>query len=237
MTSRTPDGRQLTLLEASLDPPRSPANAAPISDPPPPVKRKPLHQRNRTPLGAGDKPPPSFRAPRGDLFRELFEKEWAAALAAQPDMRTREQDRAAIYQRLSYSAVFQGKKKLKGPPDHLRRTVGSNRCAEFNLWLQKFRGVKGASVAVRYASVLSLISKDIEAISIDLIYAGAGYCDPAKHARARLDQARTDIAALQKLFDEMTSLYYYLRSARLHAASRVRKPLRSSPFSAEGAPA
>jgi hypothetical protein len=120
--------------------------------------------------------------------------------------------------------VFCGKKKLKGPIEQLRRAVGYNRCAEFHQWLQRLRGIQGASLAVRYRSLLSRIEHEINTIALDFRYLqdkGGPHGDPTLEARTQLERARTDTGALQGLLRLMVDLYYRLSSSRRFAAGLI----------------
>jgi hypothetical protein len=188
-------------------------------------KRDRLHPPVRKTLGSSHKPAPPAAAPRGDLFREQAEKERAAATIAKPDMHTPEEDRARFYDRLADSAsdVFRGKRKLKGPIECLRRNTTSNRRADFDGWLRRL-GLKGASMEVRYGSLLETINCEIDEIATDLRYTDAdrygtnGWCDPTKDVRSSLARARLDVAELPTLFRGMNMLMYYLKAAKRNAA-------------------
>jgi hypothetical protein len=183
-------------------------------------------RRNPKALGSSHKPAPPDAAPRGDLFREQAEKERAAATVSQPDMHTPEDDRALAYYRLANSAVFTdkkntGRRKLRGPVDCLRRNTTSNRRAEFDAWLRN-QGVKGASMEVRYASLLSRISDDIDDIALDFGYTAdihrtGTLSDPTKDVRAQLERVCMDIAELPTLFREMESLLTHLKYTKRFA--------------------
>jgi hypothetical protein len=168
---------------------------------------------------------PSHRAPRGDLFRELFEVHRRVALAERPDQRTFEDERADLYWRLHWHSIFRGRKKLKGPIDGLKRKVGRNRFAEFDQWLRQI-GAKGSSTAVRYRRVLATIEREIRNVDTSFRYletegASSGFT-PARWAFSRVEKAETDVGELKELFADVGVLYRQLRKARLESAQVLR---------------
>lgn len=237
MKGQTHDSHQLALLDASIEPQHHPlADDSAMSDASPPAgKREPLRQRNRKAYGASltpSPPPPSHRAPRGDLFRELAESIWAAPENTQP---TPEQLREANYRKMSSSvgtSIYRRKRRLKGPIEKLRRQVGSNRYCEFAQWLNRIRDIKGASVPVRYSSMLAIVGRQIDSIAIEFRYTLNNFDNSTQYdqtnardhldtARALLHQARHDIAELQPLFVEMMHLNARLGRAKQAAALPV----------------
>ena len=180
-------------------------------------------QRNQKTPGSSNKSVLPGRAPRGDLFREIAEMDRAAATVAQPDMHTPEDDRARVYNRLAEGAmdVIRGKKKLRGPINSLRRNATSNRRAEFDSWLRSL-GLKGASMEVRYESLLAFISGEIDEIALDFSYTSdkyraGGIREPTKDGRVLLERARSDIAEIPRLFRGMASLLIDLKFTKRYA--------------------
>jgi hypothetical protein len=165
---------------------------------------------------------PPHQASRGDLFRELAEQDQAGATRQNPNTPTPQLARCNIYRRWSHNWSFEGRKKPKGPVDRLRRTVGGNRYAEFDARLTKLPGVKGASLPVRYVSLLAYIAKEIEEIGTDFQYTDAWYStgpnDPTQEARERLARARGDVGELAFLFQVMAALYSHLHYTKRYIA-------------------
>jgi hypothetical protein len=164
--------------------------------------------------------PPEHWAPRGDLFREFYEKKRNASLAAQPDRRTFEDDRADLYWRLHWSSVFEGRRKLKGPIDHLKRKVGRNRCAEFDIWLKRV-GIKGSTTSIRYRRLLGTSDRELRNVATSFRYLPSPGCELYAGAigrvLAQLDKARLDVSELRSLLADVGVLYRQLRNARLEA--------------------
>ena len=179
------------------------------------------HSRRQTSNTIGNAAPP-HQASRGDLFRELAEQDQAAATRLNPNAPTPQLDRYNIYRRWSHNWTFDGRRKPKGPVDRLRRTVGSNRYAEFDARLKKVPGVQGASLPVRYAWLLTQIAQDIEEISADFHYTDTWYRaapnDPTQKARERLARAQGDIAELPHLFQDVAALYSHLHYTKRYIA-------------------
>jgi len=218
---------QLTLLNGGLEPPPPLADETSMSVLlPPAARRNRLRQRNRKPHATSTTPSPApapYRAPRGDLFRELAESHWAAPDNTQP---MPEDVRGDAYRSLASSvgaSIYRRRKRLKGPIEKLRRAVGSNRYSEFTQWLKRIRSIHGASIPVRYYSLLSLIDHQIDEITIEFRYTYDDFDDTAYYsntknqinsARELIIKARLDVAELQPLLMEMATLYSCLRAAK-----------------------
>lgn len=217
MTGKAQDGRQFPLLDGGLEAPPSEQ---------PEVRRQP--QRRTKALETLRTPPPPHRAPRGDLFREYAERQWASPEHTQP---TPEDVRRNVYRSLAESvgrSIYRRKKTIKGPIDKLRRAVGSNRYCEFAEWLNRIDAIKGASVTVRYCALLALIEKRIEEVAIEYRYTyddfdKVSFYTSVKQeldtARDRVRKARADTVELQPLLYEMANLYARLGCAKRMAAN------------------
>lgn len=192
-------------------------------------KTKSRSRRSRTPASSHPSSIqgrilPAYRAPRGDAFRELFERDRDCALRNDPGQRTVEDNRAERYWRLhwDWGAVFRGKRKLKGPVETLQRKVGRNRTTEFDQWLCNL-GMKGSTTVVRYRRRLVALKGEIQNIEFAFRYtdfttdeaSSAGQC-----ARHQLQRATSDVLELQELLAEMGVLYREIRNARLKYACR-----------------
>jgi hypothetical protein len=166
-------------------------------------------------------PPPEYRAPRGDLFRELFEWKRNASLAERPDQRTAEDERSDWYWRLHWHSVFEGRRKLKGPVDGLKRKVGRNRCAEFDVWLKRI-GANGSNTSVRYRRLLVRIERDLGNLRTSFRYVppslSGSYDGAVRRVEAQLNTARSDVGELRTLLSDVAVLYRLLRKARLESA-------------------
>lgn len=216
MTGKARDPRQFTLLDGDEEP--LPAQ--------PEVVRRPKGRTKaiETPRTA----PPSHRAPRGDLFREYAEKQWASPGHTQP---TPEDLRHKAYRNLAESvghSIYRRKKSLRGPIEKLRKFVGSNRYGEFAQWLNRIGEIKGASVTVRYYALLSLIEKRIEDVAIEYRYTHDDFDNVSLYESAKQDldtarglvhKARGDTAELKPLLSEVAHLYARLGHAKRMAAS------------------
>jgi hypothetical protein len=223
------DSAQLAFFPFSRTPATVLAADPPRRDSPPPKKTRATARR---PAGATrgqhSPPPPAYRAPRGDLFREHAEKQWAA-----PDnkQQTTEDMRREVYERLARSVgetSYRRKRKLCGPIEKLRRQIGSNRYYEFAHWLQKIRDLRGASVPVRYRSLLTAIGRAIDGIAIEYRYTFDDFDtstrswqttarDLLNHTRDLLNRASHDVAHLQPLLSAMARLHSDLGNAKRRA--------------------